>query len=116
VNKYRLKYTGLNSTSFINFLVKNDIEVEDVIEDKKEMCFSINSYNYKKFKTIKNPYKVKEGSFNGYDKNNAWWSARKCFRLAELCELDFWKLVQKRAFVSHLEEMFKEVLKNIEMQ
>jgi hypothetical protein len=63
-----------------------------------------------------NPYKVKEGSFNGYDKNNAWWSARKCFRLAELCELDFWKLVQKRAFVSHLEEMFKEVLKNIEMQ
>ena len=63
-----------------------------------------------------NPYKVKEGSFNGYDKNNAWWSALKCFRLAELCELDFWKLVQKRAFVSHLEEMFKEVLKNIEMQ
>ena len=63
-----------------------------------------------------NPYKVKEGSFNGYDKNNAWWSARKHFRLAELCELDFWKLVQKRAFVSHLEEMFKEVLKNIEMQ
>ena len=63
-----------------------------------------------------NPYKVKEGSFNGYDKNNAWWSARKRFRLAELCELDFWKLVQKRAFVSHLEEMFKEVLKNIEMQ
>ena len=63
-----------------------------------------------------NPYKVKEGSFNGYDKNNAWWSARKCFRLAELCELDFWKLVQKRAFASHLEEMFKEVLKNIEMQ
>ena len=63
-----------------------------------------------------NPYTVKEGSFNGYDKNNAWWSARKRFRLAELCELDFWKLVQKRAFVSHLEEMFKEVLKNIEMQ
>lgn len=63
-----------------------------------------------------NPYKVKEGSFNGYDKNNAWWSARKHFRLTELCELDFWKLVQKRAFVSHLEEMFKEVLKNIEMQ
>lgn len=63
-----------------------------------------------------NPYKVKEGSFNGYDKNNAWWSARKRFRLAELCELDFWKLVQKRAFVSCLEEMFEEVLKNIKMQ
>ena len=63
-----------------------------------------------------NPYKVKEGSFNGYDKNNAWWSARKRFRLAELCELDFWKLVQNGEFVKNLKEMFEEVLKNIEMQ
>lgn len=63
-----------------------------------------------------NPYKVKEGSFNGYDKNNAWWSARKRFRLAELCELDFWKLVRNGDFVKNLIEMFEEVLKNIEMQ
>ena len=63
-----------------------------------------------------NPYKVKEGSFNGYDKNNAWWSARKSFRLAELCELDFWKQVRNGDFVKNLIEMFEEVLKNIEMQ
>ncbi len=63
-----------------------------------------------------NPYKVKEGSFNGYDKNNAWWSARKRFRLAELCELDFWKQVRNGDFVKNLIEMFEEVLKNIEMQ
>ena len=63
-----------------------------------------------------NPYKVKEGSFNGYDKNNAWWSARKRFRLAELCELDFWKQVRNGDFVKNLIEMFEEVLKNIEKQ
>ena len=63
-----------------------------------------------------NPYKVKEGSFDGYDKKNAWWSARKRFRLAELCELDFWRLVRNGDFVKNLIEMFEDVLENIKMQ
>ena len=59
MKKYRLKYSGLNCINFLNFLVKNGVEIYEVYENNKEINFQIDSYNYKKLKSIKNPFKVK---------------------------------------------------------
>lgn len=62
-----------------------------------------------------NPYKVKD-TFSGY-KTAPWWPAYKNdSSLVPLGESDFWRQVKNLAFVSHLKEMFEEVLKNIEKQ
>lgn len=62
-----------------------------------------------------NPYEVKD-TFSGY-KTAPWWPAYKNdSSLVPLGESDFWRQVKNLAFVSHLKEMFEEVLKNIEKQ
>ena len=63
-----------------------------------------------------NPYKVKDNTFSGYPAA-PWWPAYKNdSSLVPIGESDFWRQVKNLAFVSHLKEMFEEVLKNIEMQ
>ncbi len=63
-----------------------------------------------------NPYTVKDNTFSGYT-TAPWWPAYKNdSSLVPLGESDFWRQVKNLAFVIHLEEMFEEVLKNIEMQ
>ena len=63
-----------------------------------------------------NPYEVKDNTFSGYT-TAPWWPAYKNdSSLVPLGESDFWRQVKNLAFVSHLKEMFEEVLKNIEMQ
>ena len=63
-----------------------------------------------------NPYEVKDNTFSGYP-TAPWWPAYKNdSSLVPLGESDFWRQVKNLAFVSHLKEMFEEVLKNIEMQ
>jgi len=59
MKKYRLKYAGLNCVGFLNFLVKNNIEIYDVCESNREVNFLIDGYNYKKLKSKKNPFKLK---------------------------------------------------------
>ena len=62
-----------------------------------------------------NPYEVKD-TFSGY-KSAPWWPAYKNdSSLVPLGESDFWRQVKNLAFVSHLKEMFEEVLENIKMQ
>ena len=63
-----------------------------------------------------NPYKVKDNTFSGYPAA-PWWPAYKNdSSLVPIGESDFWRQVKNLAFVSHLKEMFEEVLKNIKMQ
>ena len=63
-----------------------------------------------------NPYEVKDNTFSGYP-TAPWWPAYKNdSSLVPIGESDFWRQVKNLAFVSHLKEMFEEVLKNVEMQ
>lgn len=58
------------------------------------------------------PYKIKD-SFNGWS-TEPWWPAYKRFHSDDLCESDFWKLVQNGEFVKNLKEMFEEVLNEMQ--
>lgn len=59
MKKYKVQYSGLNCSSFINYLIKNDIEIESVEKGVKDLSFSIDYYNYRKLKKCKSPYRIK---------------------------------------------------------
>ena len=60
-----------------------------------------------------NPYKVKDNTFSGYTTARWWPACKNDSSLVPLGESDFWRQVKNLAFVSHLKEMFEEVLKNL---
>ena len=109
-SEYRL------NVSFVSF---NEFDIAVYSENWEKYYFMVQKkdglyyglYNKDQY----NPYIVKEGTFESYKKSN-WWPACKKFNSADLCESDFWRLVRNGDFVKNLIEMFKDVLKNIEMQ
>lgn len=104
------------NVSFVSF---NEFDIAVYSENWEKYYFMVqkkDGLNYGLYnKDQYNPYTVKEGTFKIYRKSN-WWPACKKFNSADLCESDFWRLVRNGDFVKNLIEMFKDVLKNIEMQ
>ena len=114
-----LKHEGSEYRLNISFVSFDSFDIAVYSEKWEKYYFMVQKYGgiyyglYNKDKS--DPYKIKEGSFNGWS-IEPWWPAYKHFHSDDLCESDFWKLVQNGEFVKNLEEMFEEVLENIKMQ
>jgi hypothetical protein len=114
-----LKHEGSEYRLNISFVSFDRFDIAVYSEKWEKYYFMVQKYGgiyyglYNKDKS--DPYKIKEGSFNGWS-IEPWWPAYKHLHSDDLCESDFWKLVQNGEFVKNLEEMFEEVLENIEMQ
>lgn len=66
IMSYKLRYSGLNFSNFLNFLIKNNIEIFDVTKvDKKIAEFKIDNKNYKKLVKENKQYKVEIISYGG---------------------------------------------------
>lgn len=114
-----LKHEGSEYRLNISFVSFDRFDIAVYSEKWEKYYFMVQKYGgiyyglYNKDKS--DPYKIKEGSFNGWS-IEPWWPAYKHLHSDDLCESDFWKLVQNGEFVKNLEEMFEEVLENIKMQ
>ena len=59
VFNYIIRYEGLNFTNFMNFLIKNNIEIYDVkMINIKNIEFKISRFNYKKLRKINTVFKL----------------------------------------------------------
>lgn len=112
-----LKHKGSEYRLNISFESFNRFDIAVYSEKWEKYYFMVQKYGgiyyglYNKDKS--DPYKIKEGSFNGWSKE-PWWPAYKHFHSDDLCESDFWKLVQNGEFVNNLKDMFEEVLNEMQ--
>lgn len=109
-----LKHEGSEYRLNISFVSFNCFDIAVYSEKWEKYYFMVQKKGgiyyglYNKDKS--DPYKIKEGSLNGWS-IEPWWPAYKHFHSDDLCESDFWKLVQNGEFVKNLKQMFEEVLK-----